>query len=122
MTRTPASTSAGAISAAAESGSARNTRSASPASVSSESGAMAPSQSRVNAGRRREAPALWPEDIAAVSATAGCRDSRRSNSWPVKPVAPAIATRATGALSPASGVAPGCTTVCIRKNSYTHRV
>ena len=71
MTRTPASTSAGASSAAAASGSARNTTSASRASVSSESGTMAPFQSRASAGSRRDAPPVWPDDIAAVSATRG---------------------------------------------------
>ena len=83
MTRTPASTSAGAISAAAESGSARNTTSASFASVSDESGTMVPFQRRVSAGSRRDEAPVWPDDIAAVSATAGWRDSRRSSSWPV---------------------------------------
>ncbi len=121
MTRTPASTSAGAISAAAASGSARNTRSASVASVSVDSGTMAPFHRRVSAGSRRDDAPVWPEDIAAVSATAGWRESRRSSSWPVKPVAPATATRASGTLA-AAGVALSCTTVCIGKNSYTHRM
>ena len=99
MTRTPASASAGASSAAAASGSARNTRSASLASVSSESGTMSPFHRRASAGSRRAAPDACPDDIAAVSATAGWRASSRNSSWPVNPVAPATATRASGALS-----------------------
>ena len=83
MTRTPASTSAGASSAAAESGSARNTTSASVASVSADSGVMTPSHTRVRPGNRREDAPVCPDDIAAPSATNGWRESRRSSSWPV---------------------------------------
>ena len=81
MTRTPASTRPGASSAAAESGSARKTTSASRASVSGASGVMAPFHRRASAGSRR-ADAVVPEDIAAVIVTAGCRASSRSSSCP----------------------------------------
>ena len=33
-------------------------------------------------GKEQQAP-VWPDDIAAVSVTAGCRDRIRSSSWPV---------------------------------------
>ena len=83
MTRTPASTSAGASSAAAASGSARNTTSASRASASGDErrdGAVP--EPRQRRQPPRGAP-VWPDDIAAVSATAGWRASSRSSSWPV---------------------------------------
>src|SRR5437773_5560714 len=88
MTRTPAPTSAGASSAAAASGSARNTTSASRASVWGASGTIVPFHSRASPGKGRDDPAACPDDIAEVSATAGCRESSRSSSWPEKPVAP----------------------------------
>ena len=73
ITRTPASTSEGPSSAAAESGSARNTTSASCASVSADSGVIWPSQMRASAGSGRAAPDAEPDDIAAVTDTAGWR-------------------------------------------------
>ena len=89
MTRTPASTSAGANSAAAVSGSARNTTWASCASVSAAprtSGVIVPFHTRASAGSLRgAAPGAFvdPDDVAAVIRTAGCRASSRSSSWPV---------------------------------------
>src|SRR5204862_2167439 len=108
-------------------GSARKTTSASLASVSAESGVITPSQRWVRPGNRLDEAPVCPEDIAAPSATSGWRDSRRSSSCPVYPVAPATATRGrTAAGSAVLGEeAPGdetlsdCAAVCIEGNSYT---
>ncbi len=55
--------------------------SASVASRSTSSGATVPSQMRASAGSGRGA-LVAPDDIAAVSVTAGWRASRRTSSWP----------------------------------------
>ena len=70
MTRTPRSSSVGASSADAASGSARNTMSASATSRSTSSGTTAPSQMRASAGSGRGA-LVAPDDIAV-----GQRDRR----------------------------------------------
>ncbi len=67
------------------------------------SGVIAPSQMRPSAGSRRAAEAAL-DDVASVMRTAGWRASSRSSSWPVKPVAPATATRATAPAAGSGGV------------------
>jgi hypothetical protein len=79
MTRTPRAISTGASSAEAASGSARNTMSASLVRRSTSSGTTSPSQIRASAGRGRGALEA-PEDMAAVSETAGWRASTRTSS------------------------------------------
>ena len=81
MTRTPRSSSFGASSAEAASGSARKTMSAAAASRSTSSGVTAPSQMRSSAGSGRGA-LVAPDDMAAVSVTAGWRARMRTSSWP----------------------------------------
>ena len=70
MTRRPRSTSVGASSADAASGSARKMMSASAMSRSTSRGTTVPSQIRAMAGIGRGALAA-PDDIAVVSVTAG---------------------------------------------------
>src|SRR5262249_12463366 len=80
-----------------------------------------PSQMCASAGSRRVA--VLPDDIAAVSVTAGWRASRRTSSWPAYPVAPATATRAARRPPAPSHVGPTATTagnvVRIGNNKYT---
>ena len=81
MTRTPRSSSFGASSADAASGSARNTTSADATSWSTSSGVTVPFQMRLSAGSGRGALEA-PDDMAAVSVTAGWRARMRTSSWP----------------------------------------
>src|SRR5207247_2550468 len=106
----------GASSAAVASGSARNTTSASR-NVSGDSGVMSPFHTRASAGSFRAIDV--PEDIAAVRVTDGWRDSSRSSSWPVYPVAPAIATFAGVETPVRREEDPASVTVCMEKYIYT---